>query len=96
MIHNFLDFFIKSPRFTNEVKSRASGSVRQSLNYDDFGLIKVIYPPKHIVESFNHQYNDILSLINHFKNETKILTELRDSLLPKLISGEVDATGFDI
>ena len=94
--HNFLDFFIKSPRFTNEVKSRASGSVRQSLNYDDFGLIKVIYPPKHIVESFNHQYNDILSLINHFKNETKILTGLRDSLLPKLISGEIDVTDFDI
>ena len=41
-------------------------------------------------------HGKVQEAINHFKNETKILTELRDSLLPKLISGEINVTDFDI
>lgn len=86
----FLDFFIKSKRFKEEVKARASGSVRQSLSYADFGQIKVIYPPIDVVEKFNGKYAFLLSTMNHYKKEIKILENLRDVLLPKLMNGEID------
>ena len=86
----FLDFFIKSKRFKEEVKARASGSVRQSLSYADFGQIKVIYPPIDVVEKFNGKYAFLLSTMNHYKKEIEMLENLRDVLLPKLMNGEID------
>ena len=88
--HYFLDFFIKSKQFTEEVKIRASGSVRQSLSYADFGQIKVWYPPIKIVEYFNARYEKLLRLIQHYKKENVMLAEIRNTLLPKLMNGEIE------
>lgn len=91
-----LDFFIKSKRFKEEVKTRASGSVRQSLSYADFGQIKVIYPPIDVVEKFNGKYAFLLSAMNHYKKEIEMLESLRDVLLPKLINGEINLADYNI
>lgn len=92
----FLDFFIKSKRFKEEVKVRASGSVRQSLTYADFGQIKVVYPPLDVVSDFNNKYEQILRAIRHYKKEIDILQNIRDTLLPKLMSGEIDVEDVKI
>lgn len=92
----FLDFFIKSKRFKEEVKARASGSVRQSLSYADFGQIKVIYPPIDVVEKFNGKYAFLISAMNHYKKEIEMLESLRDVLLPKLINGEINLADYNI
>ena len=47
----FFDCFRKTSQFKEEVISRAIGGVRQSLNYKDFSLIKITYPPDHIIDS---------------------------------------------
>lgn len=94
--HHFLDFFIKSKRFKEEVKVRASGSVRQSLTYADFGQIKVVYPPLDVVSDFNNKYEQILQVIQHYKKEIEVLQNIRDMLLPKLMSGEIDVEDVKI
>ena len=94
--HYFLDLFIKSKRFKEEVKVRASGSVRQSLTYADFGQIKVVYPPLDVVSDFNNKYEQILQAIRHYKKEIDILQNIRDTLLPKLMSGEIDVEDVKI
>ena len=94
--HYFLDFFIKSKRFKEEVKVRASGSVRQSLTYADFGQIKVVYPPLDVVSDFNNKYEQILQVIQHYKKEIEVLQNIRDMLLPKLMSGEIDVEDVKI
>lgn len=89
---NFMRFFVKSKRFQEEVKTRASGSVRQAMNYADFSLIRLVYPPKSAIDEFNDMVEPIWKNIKHLRQENEKLSELRDSLLPKLMSGEMDVS----
>ena len=89
---NFMRFFVKSKRFQEEVKTRASGSVRQAMNYTDFSLIRLAYPPKNAVREFNAAVDPIWETIKHFQQENDKLSELRDYLLPRLMSGELDVS----
>ena len=92
----FFDFFIKTPRFREEVRTRASGSVRQAMNYSDFGLIPIAYPPKSVIDNFNRLYLPIYHHIEHRKEENTRLAELRDNLLPRLMSGEIDVSDIQL
>ena len=91
----FFDYFRKTDSFKEEVLARAIGGVRQSLSYKDFSLIKLIYPPRAIVEKFNRLYSKILENINHNKVESNNLADMRDTLLPKLMSGELKINDLD-
>ena len=85
----FFDYLRKTKSFKEEVISRAIGGVRQSLGYKDFALIKVIYPPKQVVDKFNEHYLSLLRLKGFNEEENKKLSSLRDTLLPRLMSGEL-------
>ena len=87
--HYFFDLFRKTETFKEDVKSRAIGGVRQTLSFKDFSLIKIVYPPKEIVEEFNGIYSRMLAKIEDNKVEINRLAESRDTLLPKLMSGEI-------
>lgn len=45
---------------------------------------------------FSEQSKSILTLIQGFQNQNEKLKELRDTLLPKLMSGELDVSDIDI
>lgn len=92
----FLNFFIKSKRFSDEVKVRSSGSVRQSLSYTDFGQIKIVYPPINVIDKFNHEYKARQKTIEHIKEENKKLASLRNTLLSKLMCNKLDVSSIDI
>ena len=85
----FFDLFRRTENFKEEVKARAIGGVRQSLTYKDFSLIKVVYPPIDVIHSFNQIYLRILAKTKHNDAETSRLASIRDTLLPKLMSGEL-------
>jgi len=85
----FFDLFRRTETFKEEVKARAIGGVRQSLTYKDFSLIKVVYPPIDVIHRFNQVYSRILAKTKHNKVETTRLASLRDTLLPKLMSGDL-------
>jgi type I restriction enzyme S subunit len=86
---HFFDCFIKSNTFKEEVKIRAIGGVRQTLSYDDFGLIKIVYPPKPVIFEFNRLYDSIMVKHNQNLAINAKLSQIRDTLLPKLMSGEL-------
>lgn len=46
-------------------------------------------PPADTIKKFNHNVSSYLKLIMENRLEIATLTQLRDTLLPKLISGEV-------
>lgn len=78
------------PSFKEEVIARSIGGVRQTLKYSDFALIQIIYPPQNVVIQFNDLYERLLYAQNMFHAESKNLAEIRDSLLPQLMSGEIN------
>ena len=87
--HHFFNIFKATKNFKEEVNTRAIGGVRQTLSYKDFSLIKIVYPPKEVVERFNKIYRRIMTLIKKNVLENKRLHQTRDTLLPKLMSGEL-------
>ena len=89
------DFFRKGERFKTEVITRSIGGVRQTLAYKDFSMIKMVYPPAHIIRNFNSIYHTFYRKINDLENQNKKISELRDSILPKLMSGELKINEID-
>ena len=93
---DFFDFYFKSKKFNAEVTLRASGSVRQALNYNDFGLIEIPYPTKEMIDKFNSSYKTIKDRINKNKAKISNLERIRNTLLPKLMNGEIDLDKIEI
>ena len=87
---HLFDLYRKTEKFKTEVNLRAIGGVRQSLNYKDFAFIQCVIPPPHVVEEFNAIYNHLLVMQKHTDDESERLASLRDTLLPKLMSGEMN------
>ena len=92
----FFDMFRQTSFFKEEVKTRAIGGVRQTLGYKDFAMIKIVYPPKDIIEAFNDIYTKLL--LKKYKNseENKHLASVQDIILPKLMSGELKVSEINM
>jgi len=94
--HNYFKFFIKTKRFADEVQLRSFGSVRQSMNYSDFAQIMIAYPPKSVMQSFDNQYQTILHDQLIYETEMKKILEMKELLLPALISGDLDVSRVNL
>ena len=65
------------------------GTVFGAINRSDFNSLKVVEPPRQIVDSFEKVAGPLNDEIRNLFIQTESLIELRDSLLPRLISGEL-------
>ena len=90
--NHFFDLYRTTVPFKEEVLSRSSGGVRQTLGYKDFALIKLVYPPKSVIDSFNLLYEGLISIQKSNAYENEVLRTQRDSLLPRLLAGDIDLT----
>ncbi len=65
------------------------GSTMPILNKTDFGNIDIIIPPLELINSANKSFKRFDDMILNNVKESDTLTQLRDTLLPQLISGKV-------
>ncbi len=68
---------------------RGTGTTQQQLTVPDFKKTKVIIPKIELVNDFTFIMDSIFNNIRSNKSEVKTLSQTRDTILPKLISGEV-------
>lgn len=74
----------------NESLGFHTGSVIWSLDVENFAKNKEVYvPPIEILKSFNDLVEPIFVNLAENQKQTDCLSQIRDSLLPKLLSGEV-------
>ncbi len=76
----------------DEIKQRASGSTFAEISKTSFRPIKVLVPSLGIIEAYTHQVRAMYDMIAENVKERNRLTTLRDTLLPKLLSGEINLT----
>lgn len=74
------------------VKSIVTGAVQSKISQANLKSIPVVIPPINLIEEFNKQVDEMFALIRNSEDENKRLDALRDSLLPKLMSGEIDVS----
>lgn len=73
-----------------------SGSTIVNLNKAQFGKIEVIIPSTKVMLEFTKLVEPIFELILLNQKENNRLSNLRDTLLPKLMSGELDVSNIDL
>lgn len=66
-----------------------SGSVQLKFNKTDFRNLKIIYPKENILKKYLEVDMTLESKIQLNNKESSRLFQLRDSLIPKLMSGEI-------
>ncbi|MEK5326051.1 restriction endonuclease subunit S [Aeribacillus sp. FSL M8-0254] len=67
----------------------SSGSATLNLNKNQFSKIKIVVPPKEMTDKYFNVVDKIFETIYLNQKENLKLIELRDTLLPKLMSGEI-------
>ncbi|MGQ4276860.1 restriction endonuclease subunit S [Pseudidiomarina sp. E22-M8] len=72
-----------------QVKSRAVGAVFDAIIKDTFKLIPFVLPPKALIDQFTDFTTPVLNQIDTLLTSNTKLTAARDTLLPKLMSGEL-------
>lgn len=78
------------------VKSIVTGAVQSKISQANLKSIPVVVPPMNLIEEFNKQVDEMFALIRNNEDENKRLVALRDSLLPKLMSGEIEVSTLTI
>lgn len=73
-----------------------SGSTIVNLNKAQFGKIPVVIPSIDTMRSFDEIVCPMFESILSNQEENIKLADLRDSLLPRLMSGELDVSNIDI
>ncbi len=71
------------------VKSHANGSTFQEISKTSFKALRVSVPPKDLREKFDNIVQNKFDRIRSNTYQIRTLEKLRDTLLPKLMSGEV-------
>lgn len=65
------------------------GAAVPTLNRNDVHRIKILCPPKELIEKFSYHVTPIFDQIKALENYNKKLKETRDILLPRLMKGEI-------
>lgn len=72
------------------IKSIVTGAVQAKISQTNLKNLDAIIPTTSTMEEFNKIIAPMFNAIRNNTNEIKILTQLRDMLLPKLMSGEIN------
>ena len=78
------------------IKSIVTGAVQQKVSQGNLKSIPAVIPPKEVLKDFDELIQPIFSEIRTLRAENIRLATLRDSLLPRLMSGELDASDIDL
>ena len=74
------------------VKAIVTGAVQPKISQANLRSIQVVIPPQKLLMDYNNQIAPLFALLRTNEETNKSLATLRDTLLPKLMSGEIDVS----
>ncbi len=86
---NFIYLLLISPHFRDQVIGYTNGTTVNMLSADGLKSPLLAVPPHEIVEKFDKIVSFLLEKKEQNYEESQSLIEVRDTLLPKLMSGEI-------
>ena len=78
------------------IKSIVTGAVQQKVSQQNLKKVPAIIPSKDALSAFDELIQPIFSQIRNLRDENARLADLRDTLLPKLMSGELDVSDINL
>lgn len=77
------------------VNSIITGAVQPKISQANLRSLQIVIPPEHIINDYNLQVEAMFSLIRSNEEENMSLSAIRDNLLPKLMSSELDVSNIE-
>ena len=92
----FIYCTLKQPEIVVEVVNRGQGSAQPNISASDIMSIPCAIPSSKEIDEFNTSTSQMFEHIINNQYENAVLANTRDSLLPKLMSGEIDVSEIEI
>lgn len=78
------------------VPIHGTGTTQQQLTVPDFRKTEILIPPKADMREFTETVNSLFQQVWANQEENTKLADIRDTLLPRLMSGELDVSSIEI
>ena len=91
-VAKFIYHFVKS----KDLASLNAGSAVPSMTTDILNAMELCIPDPETLKCFESIVGPMYRAMQHNTEESKKLAAVRDSLLPRLMSGELDVSGLDL
>lgn len=91
-VAKFVYHFVKA----KDLASMNAGSAVPSMTTDILNAIEVAIPSASALEEFEALVSPMYKAMQENDNQSEILAKLRDALLPKLMSGEIDVSDIQL
>lgn len=92
----FIYCTLKQPEVVSEIINRGQGSAQPNISGNDIMSITCNYPDENIIAGFNNICRPYFEKIITNQYENTRLAAIRDALLPKLMSGEIDVSSVSL
>lgn len=86
---SYLYFWLQTSAAKEDINGRATGSTVVGIRQSELKKVNVMVPQKAVVDSFSNLTALYLEKIESNEKQNIVLKKLRDTLLPKLLSGEI-------
>lgn len=80
----------RSKDMFDEMNNLANGAAQQNLSPIRTGKIKVVFPTDELIDTFEEIVSPMIEKITMLNKTMLLLSQARDRLLPKLMSGEIE------
>ena len=85
---NYFTFF-STTRLVKQLQQKAHGSVFDTITQETFSGVHLIYSSAEVILAFDSAVAPLMSCIMENLVQTQVLSTFRDTLLPRLISGQL-------
>ncbi len=85
---------LKQNRIYDELLNRSNGTAQSNISPFDIMSISCVILEESIIKKFNLKTKAMFELIINNQLQNKQLADLRDTLLPRLMSGELDVSAL--
>lgn len=85
----FLYFWLRTQQSTQEMALRGTGAAQPGLNQTNFREVPLPRLPESELLQLDEQLDHLLTLMFRAAREQQFLSSMRDTLLPRLVSGEL-------
>lgn len=86
----FIYGLLKSENIISQIINKGQGSAQPNISANDIESIPIILPTNEIISKYNKLVSPYFSLLIEKLNECSYLANLRDTLLPRLMSSELE------
>lgn len=93
----YLYLWIHSDSFAQQCSAvKGATDMADYVNLTDQRRMLLLHPPQSVMASFSEAVEPLLGLAATLRRQANILEQLRNVLLPRLVSGRIDASSLDL